>query len=149
MDGVALESRADHDQVVISDPISEHVLVISMNDNVNRVVFIVSFFKVLNEGVVRLEASLRRLLLIEGNDVAFDQLSEVFNLLLATINVLLLLLLLHLLLLLLLHLLLLHLIIIDLRLLLNFHHLLQSLFFLNSSNYIRNIFIFYNRYLEN
>ena len=87
-----------------------------MDNDVNRVVLIVSLLQVLDEGIMRLHAGLFRFFLVEVYDVAFNQLSKVFNLLLA-IHILLLLLLLHLVLL--------HLVVIDLRLLLYFHHLFK------------------------
>ena len=106
--------------MIIRDPISEHVLVVFMDDDVDGVVLIVRLLQVLDEGIVRLHASLLRFLLIQVNDVALHQLSKVLNLILAVHVVLLLLLLLHLLLL--------HLVLIDLRrLLLDFHHLFKFL----------------------
>ena len=87
-----------------------------MDNDVNRVILIVSLLQVLDEGIVRLHAGLFRFFLVEVNDVALNQLSKVFNLLLA-VHILLLLLLLHLVLL--------HLVVIDLRLLLYFHHLFK------------------------
>lgn len=34
VDGIALQSRADDDQMVVSDTVREHILVVSVNDNV-------------------------------------------------------------------------------------------------------------------
>ena len=58
VNGVSLESRADHDQMIVSDSISEHVLVVSMDDDVDRIVFIVGLLEILNESIVRLQTSL-------------------------------------------------------------------------------------------
>ena len=43
-----------------------------MNDDVDRVVLIVSLLEILDESIVRLEARLLRLLPIQGNDITFD-----------------------------------------------------------------------------
>ena len=58
MDSVALQSRADHDQVVISDSISKHVLVISVDNDIDGVVFIIGLLEVLNESIVRVKTGL-------------------------------------------------------------------------------------------
>ena len=123
VDRVALECRANDDQVVICDPIREHVFVVPVDDNVDAVVLVVGFLQVLYERIVRLQTSLLTLLFVQVDDVALDQLGKIFNLLLSIhllLLLLLLLLLIHLLLLLLLHL-----CFVDLRLLLDFHHILS------------------------
>jgi len=123
VDRVALECRANDDQVVICDPIREHVFVVPVDDNVDAVVLVVGFLQVLYERIVRLQTSLLTLLFVQVDDVALDQLGEIFNLLLSIhllLLLLLLLLLIHLLLLLLLHL-----CFVDLRLLLDFYHILS------------------------
>ena len=114
MDSVALQSCTDHDQVVISDSICEHVLVVAVNDDVDRVIFIISFLQVLNEGIVRLEAGLLRFLSIQVDDVAFNELGEVFDLLSIIHHLLLMV---HLL----------HAVIHHARLLINFYHLVWAL----------------------
>ena len=99
MDSISLEGRADEDDVVVSDAVSEHVLMVSVDNDINGIILIVSFFKVLNEGIVRLHASLLTLVFVEVDDVALDELSKIFNLLLAVhIHLLLHLVLLHILL---------------------------------------------------
>ena len=112
MDSVALQGCTDHDKVVIGDTVCEHILVVSVNDDVDRVVFIVCFLQVLNEGIVRLEAGLLRLLSIQVDDVAFDKLSEVFDLLSIIHHLLV-----HLLL---------HAVVHHARLLINFYHLVWA-----------------------
>lgn len=101
--------------MIISDPVREHVLVVSVDDDVNRIVLIIRLLQVLDESVVRLHARLLSLLLVEVDNVSLHQLCKVFHLFLA-IHVVLLLLPIHLFLLLQL------LIIVHLGLLLYFNH---------------------------
>ena len=86
--------------MVVCNSVSEHVLVVSMDNDINGVIFVIRFLQVLDECIVRLKACLLALFFVEVDDVTFDEFSEVCSfLLLLTLHILLLRLLHHLLLL--------------------------------------------------
>ena len=58
MDSVTLKRCTDNDQVIVSDAVGKHVLMVTVNDDVETVVLIVGLLEVLDEGVVGLETSL-------------------------------------------------------------------------------------------
>ena len=128
MNGVTLQGATDQDQVVVRYPISEHVLIVSMNDDVDGLVLIIGLLQVGNESIVGVHACRLALLLVKVDDVGLDQLVKAFILLAIHVLLAWLLLLVHAHLILLLHGVFHHLL---LRwLLLNFYHLLSAKFVL-------------------
>lgn len=72
MDCVPFEGAANQDDVIVSNAIREHVLVVSMNNDIDGIVFIVSFLEILDKRVVRLQTRLFSLLLVKIDNIAFD-----------------------------------------------------------------------------
>lgn len=74
MDGVTLKRCTNHDQVVVRNAVGKHILMVTVDDNVETVILIVRLLEILNKSVVRLEASLFRLLLVQVDHVSLDEL---------------------------------------------------------------------------
>lgn len=72
MDCVPFERAANQDDVIVSNAIREHVLVVSMNNDIDGIVFIVSFLEILDKRVVRLQTRLLSLLLVKIDNIALD-----------------------------------------------------------------------------
>ena len=72
MDCVPFEGAANQDDVIVSNAIREHVLVVSMNNDIDGIVFIVSFLEILDKRVVRLQTRLLSLLLVKIDNIALD-----------------------------------------------------------------------------
>ena len=74
---VPFKRCTNDDKMVIGYAIREHLFVVSWNGDVDRVIFVVSFFKVLHKGVMRFESCLLRLFLVELNNISLDEFSIV------------------------------------------------------------------------
>ena len=73
VDGVLLERLAQHDQLLVVDSVREVVLVVALNDELDRLILIVGFFQVSAKRFVGLQVCLLAVVAVLAEQLRLDE----------------------------------------------------------------------------